>query len=85
MAQLTWYQTFSPQALLETDVEFTDADKIIKPKLVEGRSQWVYWKGCSGVTSRQNGKKMNHYEPDGKAIVEEGVEVYFSGGQVKEG
>jgi len=77
--------TFSPKALLDTDVEFTDADKITQPKLVEGRGQWVYWKGCSGVTSRENGQKVNHYESDGKAFVEWGVDVYFSGGQVKEG
>ena len=53
--------------------------------MVEGHGQWVYWKECSGVTSRQDGDKENHYESDGKAIVEEGVDVYFSGGQVKEG
>jgi len=76
---------FRPQALLDTDVKFTNADKIIGPKLVDGRGQWVYWTGCSGVTSRENGKKENHQESEGKAIVEEGVDVYFTGGQVREG
>merc|ERR1712000_587678 len=28
---------FRPQALLDTDVKFTDADKISRPKLVDGR------------------------------------------------
>jgi len=74
---------FRPQALLDTDVKFTDADKISRPKLVDGRGQWVYWTGCS-VTSRENGTKKDHIEQEGKAIVEEGVDVYFTGGQVRE-
>lgn len=53
--------------------------------MVDGHGQWVYWKGCDGVTSRQDGKKADHSEKDGKAILEKGVDVYFSGGQVKEG
>jgi len=75
---------FTPKALLETDVEFKDSDKVVKPLVVEGRGQMVYWKGCSVFTSRENGEKKNHYEEEGKAVVEKGVDVYFTEGQVTE-
>jgi hypothetical protein len=44
----------------------------------------VYWKGCSVFTTRENGDKEDHYEEEGKAVVEKGVDVYFTEGQVTE-
>jgi len=51
--------TFNPEEL-DTDIEFTEADNI-NFKLVEGKGQWVYWKGCNGLSSVENGKKEKQY------------------------
>jgi hypothetical protein len=45
----------------------------------------VYWTGCSGLTSIQNGKKEKESQLRGKVKLQPGIKLYFAGGQVKEG
>jgi len=75
--------TFKPEELLDTDVQFT-ADDNINFKLVEGGDQWVYWKGCNGLSTVENGKKEKQDVLTGKVKLEPGISLYFAGGQVKE-
>lgn len=44
----------------------------------------MYWKGCNGLSTVENGKKEIKYELTGKAKLEKGILLYFAGGQVKE-
>lgn len=84
MAHLTQYQTFTAEPLDDDDTIFTEADRI-DVKVVYGNGQWVYWKGCSGLSSVENGKKKKEDQLTGKAKLQAGISLYFAGGQVKEG
>lgn len=55
-------------------------------KWVEGKGQWVYWKGCSALTFYENqGEGKVHRKLSGQVILQAGIELYIVGGQVKEG
>jgi hypothetical protein len=53
---------------------------------IEGNGQWVYWKGCDGLTVYENkGEGKVHEMLSGQVRLETGIELYLVGGQVKEG
>lgn len=55
-------------------------------KWVEGKGQWVYWKGCSGLTVYENNSEGKvHDKLTGQVKLQSGIELYFVLGQVKEG
>ena len=53
---------------------------------MEGKDQWVYWKGCSAMTVYVNkGEGKVHGKLSGQVKLQAGIELYFVGGQVKDG
>jgi len=75
--------TFTADTLEDDGTILKDADRI-DVKVVYGNDQWVYWKGCSGLSSVENGKKKMEGRLTGKAKLQVGIALYFVGGQVKE-
>jgi hypothetical protein len=53
--------------------------------VVEGNGQWVYWKGCSGVSYAENEDKKIHRMNTGQVRLQSGIKIYFAEGYVKEG
>jgi hypothetical protein len=53
-------------------------------KLVTGRDQWVYWRGCRAISYEENGKKQKHTKLTGQIILQTGIAVLFAEGYVKE-
>lgn len=74
--------TFEPLDL-DPEEDFTGV-KNVDVKWVEGKDQWVYWKGCSGLTVIKNCQKTPHDKLTGKVKLQLGIELYFFGGKVKE-
>jgi len=74
--------TFDPEDLDPT-VDFTEVLDV-DVKWVEGNDQWVYWKGCSGLTVIENGKATKNDHLTGQIKLQSGIELYFAGGKVKE-
>lgn len=74
---------FDPEDLDPT-IDFTDVPTN-KVKWVEGRGQWVYWKGCSGLTVHEKNGETVHDKLSGQIILQPGIELVFVKGQVKEG
>jgi len=74
--------TFDPDDLDSTE-DFSGVS-VIDVKWVEGRDQWVFWKGCSGLTVFEGGKVTKNPILSGKIKLKSGIELYFVGGQVKE-
>jgi hypothetical protein len=75
---------FDPQDLDPT-IDFS-AVSTNKVKWVEGKDQWVYWKGCSALTVYENkGEGKVHGKLTGQVKLQTGIELYLVGGEVKEG
>ena len=83
MAHLTQYQTLNAEPLDDDDTMFTEDDRI-DVKVVDGSDRWVYWKGCTSLSSVENGKKKKEDQLEGKAYLQAGISLYFVGGLVRE-
>jgi len=78
---------FDPEELDPT-IDFTAVPENTV-KWVEGRGQWVYWKGCN-VTVYEKDSEGNEQArklvgiPDGQGMVPSGTQLYCFRGKVKE-
>jgi len=73
--------TFEPVALDGTE-DFSGATKDIAD-YVDGTDKWVYWRGCEGVSVKENNERKVCDLLSGKVKLEHGVELYFFKGEVK--
>jgi len=69
---------------LDPSIDFANVSKNTVT-WVEGKDQWVYWKGCSGLTVYENNDEGTvRDELTGQVKLPNGIELYIVGGQVKQ-